>query len=136
MTATPAAIPTAVAGAYETPKKDRTQVFTLDGHPLTVYRVKAAWYIKQAETRADLPEDDPRQIELLHEAIEKVFGDPADREYLYARLEDDEDDFDYDDLGLVIRAIRGGAGGRPTGPSIGPSDRRSKTGGRSTARRR
>lgn len=136
MTTAPAT-PTGVIGSYETPKKDRTQVFALDGHHLTVYRVKAAWFVDQAEQFGDLDEQDPAQVELLHETIRKVFRDPADRDYLYGRLRDEEDDFDYDDLGALLQVIRGKqGGGRPTGPSTSSSGRRSKTGGRSTARRR
>lgn len=145
MTATPAATDSPVpadvlAGApvaLTTTAKVKDTPVTLDGHPLLARRPKSSWMAaKQAEWAA-IPEEDPRQIDTLHELVEKLFPREEDRAYLYGRLNDEADEFDYEDLDALFQALQERwSGGRPTGRSAGSSSPPRRTGGRSTARRR
>lgn len=137
MTAEPADLTPVPDLIVTTATKAKTKWVALDGHPLLASRTKAQWLIDQATLLQDLSEDDPRQIDTIRETVEKVFRRPEDRDHLYARLRDEDDDFDYEDLGGLFKALREQwGGGRPTGSSTASSSPPGRRGGRSTARRR
>lgn len=139
--ATPADVTPLEAPAFAltstTATKVRDTPFTLDGYLLIARRPKTSWFIDKQTEAGSMPEDDPRQVDLMHEVLDKLFPRDEDRAWFYGRLRDEDDDFDYEDLEAVFSALQERwAGGRPTGPSAGSAGRRRSGGGRSTARRR
>jgi hypothetical protein len=136
VTAEPLA-PAALPEVAPATRLSRTWLFTYEGHPLTARRPKTEWLIAKQAELSSFPETDPRALDVLREMLDKFFPAPEDRGHITERLNDDADDFDYEDLQAIFVALtERWAAGRPTTPSSGSSSPRKATGGRSTARRR
>ena len=123
-----------IIGEFETPDKSGQrpwQAYKIDGEIVHVREPKGAFFL-DLSTRLKTEEE---QIEAITETLDKVF-DEASRELLWERLRDDEDDFDADELGVVIRRLQEHWGKDRGGSSSGSrSSSRPRT-KRSTARRR
>lgn len=120
---------------FKTPEKnDRPwQLMTVDGHPVHVREPKSAYFLTMAQQM--IQGDDEQQVTGTNEILMKVFDEEA-RTHLQARLADDDDDFDTDELGDILNRLQEhwgkGRGGSARG-SAGSSRGRAK---HSTARRR
>lgn len=130
----PAAVPDEVKD-FTTTRRRHVTTFKIDGQPVTATQPKTAWQIGLIRKYPNASEDEFAFL-TVDETLEKVF-DPESLKHLRARLDDDDDDFDYDDIVAVGRWLREQWNDAdPTGQPTGSSGRRSRTGGRSTARAR
>lgn len=109
------------------------QQMTLDGHPVMVRQPKNSFWLGMAERMTD--EDPMTQMAAANEFLFTVF-DEASREHIKARLDDDEDDFDVDELGEVLTKLQGVWGKDRGGSRSGSQGSSRGRTTRSTARRR
>ena len=121
------------AHAFETKAKPRpTTVFTLDGKALSATKPKDAFTVKLGGLATGTPQ---QQIEANDLLLDRVF-DEKSAKHLRKRLDDDDDDFDMDDMGNIVKWLLEGWSDRPTGRSGGSPKGSKRTGRRSTARAR
>jgi hypothetical protein len=109
--------------------------FTIGDDPtvLLARRPKAALIMKLFRlAESGSPIEQLQSIDLFVDMV--LDGESAD--YLRDRFEDPADEWDYDVLTPVVKALTAQWFGRPTGRSPGSSRRPNRSGRRSTARRR
>ncbi len=109
------------------------QAMTIDGHVVMVREPKGAFMLGMAQ---HLTTDNPAaEAAAVAEMIDKVFDADA-ATHIRERLNDDDDDFDTDELGVILDRLREvwAKRRRPTGRSTGSSRRSATTTRRSTAR--
>lgn len=119
------------------PKKSRKVItFKLEGHVLVARRPKTAWTLDQTRRWAPRMNEPTAQWDMLDEQLQQIFDAPS-LAHLRARLDDEDDDFDTDDLTALGKWLQEQwSEGDPTGSSTGSSGRSRRTGVRSTARSR
>lgn len=117
------------------PKQARDwQPVKVDGELLHVRRPKGAFFIALANRMASGSELE--QAAAMDDVLGKVF-DEESAKHLRARLDDEEDEFDVDDVGMILTRLRElWSRGRPTGSASGSRPPRRRSGGPSTARSR
>lgn len=120
---------------FTTKKKDpgKEVSFTLDGVTLVGREPKKSSLLSLASV-AGL--DDPvQQVNAVMVYIEGMLV-PESRAYVFDRLNDPDDDLDYEDLVPIMKGITEALSERPTPPPPASPGRRSQSGRPSTARSR
>ncbi len=111
------------------------QPMTIDGHVVYVREPKGAFMLGLAQHLST--DNGAAQAAAVAEMIDKIF-DVESAVHVRERLNDDDDDFDTDELGVVFERLREvwAKRRRPTGRSSASRSRSATTSKRSTGRRR
>jgi hypothetical protein len=112
-------------------KPRATYDVAIDGESYAVRAPKAYLAMQLAKTAKDSEEDPSLLLDAITSWVGKAFGDRADE--VNARLGDNEDDLDVNDIMSLMQKLVEASSEDPTSQSSGTGRSPSKTGGRSTA---
>lgn len=120
---------------FTTPDHDDRpwQAMTIDGHVVSVREPKSSFWLRIADLASGT---ELQQASMVDRVIATLF-DKDSQAHIHARLNDDADDFDVDEVGAILQRLREvWSKGRPTGRANGSQRPSPNRGKRSTARAR